>query len=453
MKPLVASALIAVLTALPAAAQPPPVEAFFQPAEFSEAKLSPGGRWLVVAATGAGTRIGLVAIDLQGKEPARLLVRLPDADVYDFEWVNDDLLVFRVFDRESGSGDQRFAAGLFGIRADGSGLRTLVSPQARVITDRRNIVEPLPYNHTLLAVPRTGGDEVVIGELVLRQGQQVADVVPKRLNVLTQRAVSLARGAPEQVMGWLFDAAGEPRLAMSVREGRNTIHRRDGGQWRQVAQFPTLSPAFTPRFVDGDRIYVTAAGADGFAELRRFDLDSGRVGAEAVVRTPGFDFQGSPVVDPADGRLLGLRVVTDAETTHWLEARLKEAQARADARFPGRVNRLSCARCGTEQMIVLVRSFSDRDPGSWSIYRPAADRWEPLARARKDIDPQKMAALDLHRIAARDGLPLPVWVTTPSPKPPRLRPRWCWSTAGRGCAASTGAGAPSRSSSPRAAGW
>jgi len=414
---LLIALLLAVATAT-AAAAPPPVEAFFGPPEIADAKLSPGGRWLAVATSGAEGRVGLVAIDLRGGEPPRQVLRLPDADVSDFDWVNDDRLVFRIYDSEAGSGDQRFAAGLFSVRANGEDLRVLVSPRSRLIVRQRTVVEPLRANHVLLHVPRNGGDEVVVGELRLRQGQEVADVVPKRLNVVTQRAVSLARGAPEQVMGWMFDASGEPRLATSVREGRSTIHRRDGEGWQKVAEFPALGAAFVPRFLVGEgQLYVTVAGREGYAELRRFDLAAGRVGAEPVVRTPGFDFAGSAIVDPADGRLLGLRIVTDAETTHWVDPRMKAAQARADARFPGRVNRLACGRCGSDELIVLVRSFSDREPGIWSLYRPAEDRWERVAQLRKDIDPAAMGTLDLYRIAARDGLPLPVWVTLPQPKP------------------------------------
>jgi dipeptidyl aminopeptidase/acylaminoacyl peptidase len=44
-----------------------------------------------------------------------------------------------------------------------------------------------------------------------------------------------------------------------------------------------------------------------------------------------------------------------------------------------------------------------------------------VGQAHKDIDPRQMATLDLHRIKARDGLDLPVWITTP--KVPSTSPR------------------------------
>ena len=400
-----------------ASANPLPVEAFFRPPDIAEARLSPSGRWLAVATAGAGTRVGLFAIDLREKEPPQQIVRLADADVFDFDWVNDDRLVFRVFDSEAGSGDQRFGAGLYSVRRNGDDLRLLVSLRREVITQRRLGPEPLPWNHTLLAVPRNGGDEVIVGELPANQGRFGPEIVPKRLNVATQRVTSLALGAPENAVSWLFDPAGEPRIVSSVREGRTTVYRRASGEagWSQIAAFPKLGAAFTPAFLDANGgLYVTVStGREGYGELRRFDFAAGKVGAEPVVRTPGFDFVGGPVVDPENGRLLGIRIVTDAETTHWFDPRMKQAQSRADARFPGRINRLTCGRCGADDMVVLVRSWSDQDPGLLSVYRLASDTWEAVGRLRKDIDPAQMATLDPHRFKARDGMQIPVWVTLP----------------------------------------
>src|SRR5205807_3752676 len=133
---------------------------------------------------------------------------------------------------------------------------------------------------------------------------------------------------------------------------------------------------------------------------------------EPLVRTPGFDFRGSLIESRSDGRIVGVRVVTDAETTVWFEPQMKRIQAAVDQKLPGRINRLSCGDCGSAE-VFLVTSFSDADPGSVWIYKPAQETWHLVGRRRPDIDPAKMARLDLHRIKARDGHDLPVWVTTP----------------------------------------
>jgi dipeptidyl aminopeptidase/acylaminoacyl peptidase len=40
-------------------------------------------------------------------------------------------------------------------------------------------------------------------------------------------------------------------------------------------------------------------------------------------------------------------------------------------------------------------------------------RWQRLARVMSGVDPQAMASVELHRISARDGRELPVWLTVP----------------------------------------
>jgi dipeptidyl aminopeptidase/acylaminoacyl peptidase len=114
------------------------------------------------------------------------------------------------------------------------------------------------------------------------------------------------------------------------------------------------------------------------------------------------------------GQTLGVRILTDAEATIWLDERLKAVQKAADARMPDRVNRLTCRRCGEPDMVVLVYSFSDRDPGQYWVYFADGERWQPVGVARPGIAPQQMATTAFERIRARDGRDLPLWITQPS---------------------------------------
>ena len=97
---------------------------------------------------------------------------------------------------------------------------------------------------------------------------------------------------------------------------------------------------------DGDRLYVRHhAGPAG----------------EAVVAS--FDFSGRLIGDRDGQRLIGVRISTDAEQTVWFDASAKAAQQWADDALPGRGNRIQCRRCGTDDAVMLVRSYSDQDPG------------------------------------------------------------------------------------------
>ncbi|MDP1900934.1 MAG: prolyl oligopeptidase family serine peptidase [Rubrivivax sp.] len=411
----------------PAPTPPAPVEAFFRNAQLQKAELSPSGRLLAVIYNPGKVRNSLAVFDLATPGKITLAARFPDADVNHFEWVNDERLVFDVIELDRGGADQSFGPGLFSVRPDGSELRRLVHVKRRVVTEASAIPDrTLAPNHRLLHVPAGPGDEVIVGEHQRDVRGNLQAVVVKRLNVVTGRASSLSQGMPRHATGWLFDAAGEPRTAVERRDGRVRIHWRGPGQdtWALLADFDHQAVGYLPRYIgaDGELFVTESNGPAGTAVLKRFDFASGKPGAEPVVSTPGFDFLGGPVAETCGARVLGMRVETDAETTVWFDARMKAVQARIDERLPGHINRLSCRRCGQEDMVVLVRSWSDRDPGLLWIWHADSSTAQPVGQVRPEIEPRRMATLDLHRIRARDGRDLPVWVTTPAgAKPPQPR--------------------------------
>lgn len=425
---LAASTAFTALAQTPAkAADPIPVESFFRHAEISGAKLSPSGRWLSILTSLGGPRVRLMTLDLQSPGPATQTVLFTDADIGSFHWVNDDRLVFGLVDLQGGSGDQRFGPGLYSVRPDGSELRQLIQPLGRpFISTRSGMREPLHSNHRLLWVPIGNGSEVIVGEYRFDGAGDTKSVVALRLDVVSGRTSSLTLGAPLNARGWLFDPKGEPRVVETLDGGMTHIHWRAPGRsdWVELARFDSLAMGFEPYFVDAaGEFYVTVSEGPGGTEvLKRFDFKAGRPLADALSYTPGFDFAGSVVFDVDSGRTLGLRIETDAETTKWFDPRLKALQQAVDAKLPGRINRIGCRRCAQPDAVVLVFSWSDQDPGRYWVYRPDGERWTLAGAVRKDIDPQQMATLDFHRIRARDGMEMPVWVTTPHGPPP-AKPR------------------------------
>jgi dipeptidyl aminopeptidase/acylaminoacyl peptidase len=396
-----------------------PAEMFYRPPDIASAALSPSGRWLAVRTRHGGERLGIMTFDLQDKGKALETVRFADADIRDIYWVNDDRLIFDLVDLEGGSGSQRFAPGLYSVRPDGSELFQLIRSYDKGYVSRtRQIREPLNWNHTLLEVPIGNGREVIVGEEILDGAGDLVSVRAKRLNVENGSTSSLAFGAPPNARGWWFDPAGEPRVVVASDGAYRTINWRAPGKddWVQIARYEYLRAPFYPFFVDSAGVlYVTTP--DGPAQtnvLRRFDFAAGKPSADKLASTPGFDFRGAVVVDPISGKAVGVRLETDAETTAWFDPRMKALQAKVDARLQGSINRVSCRRCNEPDAIVLVFSYSDRDPGRYWIYRPDGEQWKFAGAARDDIDPAKMATLDFQRIKARDGGDLPLWLTTPA---------------------------------------
>jgi dipeptidyl aminopeptidase/acylaminoacyl peptidase len=205
---------------------------------------------------------------------------------------------------------------------------------------------------------------------------------------------------------------------MSVKEGRATMHWRDDKQpdWQLLAEFDALDWPYWPVHVDdqGNLLVLESSGPGGVDVLKRFDMATRRPAAQALVSTPGFSVGRGLEVDERSGRLLGVHVDTDAYGVVWFDPRMKAVQAEADKRWPDRVNQLSCARCLEPDMVVLLRSWSDRDPGQFWVHRVADKSWQKVGDSRPGVDPRRMATLDFHRTKARDGKDLPLWLTLPA---------------------------------------
>jgi dipeptidyl aminopeptidase/acylaminoacyl peptidase len=410
----------ALLATLAAHAAPPPTEVFFKDPDIADVQLSPSGRQLAITTARGLKRVGLAVFDL-GSGKIMRTAQFSDGDVSQVRWVNDNRLIFGVEDQSEGSGRPNGLPGLFAINADGSDMRQLVRRMGRpVVSDGSNRNERLlDWNHRLLRVPtpRAGevNDEVLIAHVTTDESRVAT---PLWLNTRTGRTRSADAKAPPHTVSWLTDSRGELRVAITEHAGRTAAHWRGAGQqdWRPLFESGLFNRPYTVHSVDdAGQLYVLMTPArDRQSVLTRFDFARGAPDPTPLVESPGFSFSGQ-LIDEGGGPALGVRLVTDGETTVWFNPVLKALQEQADERLPGRINRINCRRCGEPDMVALVRSFSDRDPGQIWVYQaqpPAGEKpWRAVGRVRDDVKPSEMAQMDFHRIQARDGRDLPVWVT------------------------------------------
>jgi acetyl esterase/lipase len=413
----------------PRAAAKTPVEAFFKHPAVLDAQLSPAGTHVALTTAIGAERVSLVVVDLaEGGRGARA-ASFVDADIRSFQWVSARRLVFTLVDLQSGSGeDRRRAPGLFAVDLDGKDLRMLVARSAEVVFGNSSRLnrEPLTWNHGLLHVPLpqpgVDGEEVVVGRQSFGPDEALSQVTPMWLNVNTGRTRSIELQAPSGSVGWLFDSRGEARVAIARHAGRRAVHWRGPGQteWQLLNDSELLRTPFSPRHVDdAGNLYVThRTGPQGYAVLSRYDFERRAPAAQPWVSAPGFDFNGRVLPGEAGAGAAGVRLETDAELTVWIDPQMKALQQLVDERLPGGINRISCARCGQADMVVLVRHFSDRHPGQLLLYSAASKRWRVVSHVMPDIDPAAMARVEFERIKARDGRDLPVWLTLPSGRQP-----------------------------------
>ncbi len=415
------------LALMSAEAAPPPAELFYRDAAIAEAALSPSGTQLAITTSKGGTRIGLGVIDLAPGGKATQIVQFSDADVTGVQWVNDGRLLFGAIDLANGLGKVDAAPGLFAVNPDGKRILQLVRRRGTPwLTDGSSREERLDWQHRLLRVPAAAleqaGKPSTVNEEVLLAHFTVDErrlLTPIWINTRTGLTRTVDVKAPANSVHWLTDSRGELRVAVTRQEGRQAAWWRAPGasSWKQLYESALISTPFDVQYVDdAGKLFVTRNdGPAGQAALSRYDFERQAPEAKPLVMTPGFDFAGELVTDVSSGQALGVRLTTDAETTVWFDPTLKALQAQADRLLPGKVNRIDCRRCGSPDMVALVRSYSDQEPGQLWLYQaqPAAGSkaWRPIGRVRDGVQPEQMANLELHRIAARDGRDLPVWVT------------------------------------------
>lgn len=402
---------LGVFVAGTALAQAPPPNWFFDGPEMESPALSPDGRRLAAITREPGQTAALSVYELGERLRARQVARFTAAHVVRFVWLDGERLMLEIAEGDPDENRARRLAPLHVVGADGSGLAVAGwHPGLAGVTagsPRRAVTQTLRLDHMF----------------------EPSSVAVQFWSEADKGWKSPALEVPPNVRGWLMDPAGRPELVTTYRRGRVVHHLRrpgegEGPPWTALADHDPLDPPWIPRFVDREgRLYVTRpAGADRAQVLARFDRAGAVPEADALISTPGFDVQPRFVIDEDTGELLGVRTVTDAEVTVWYHPRMKEWQAQVDGRLPGRINRLSCVRCLQADAVVLVTSWSDREPGEYWLLGGASGELRPLSRRRPLVDPAKMAVRSFQRVRARDGRGIPVWVTALEQTTARPRP-------------------------------
>jgi dipeptidyl aminopeptidase/acylaminoacyl peptidase len=386
---------------------PPPVESFFANNAFGGAELSPNGRYLAVRTSSKGGRDFLVVIDLDTKV-AKWIAGHADADIGHFQWVNDNRLVYDVRDSTSASGDQEDAPGLFAINRDGTKFIQLADRGGRRIWSQ-------PWNTFLFEQHGSqDSDWIYVWRPMYDDVDKYFGTRLRRLNTVTGVAETVSEPDVE-VSDFMLDFKGEPRLAVSLNDIKNTIYYRDPAtdKWRELISYSSYNNAkdkikplgFGP---DGT-LYVVANAGEDMSTMRTFDFITGKVSSNALVVIPGYDFDGSLV---SDNKVLGVRVTTDAEENTWFDPVMKAIQKEVDKVLPTTINLITVpTKPGSPW--VLVESYSDAQPSRYALFDTKTGMVDPVGNTYPNIPTASMGRQEPMRYKARDGLEIPGLLTLP----------------------------------------
>jgi dipeptidyl aminopeptidase/acylaminoacyl peptidase len=389
---------------------PLPLELFFSHSAVSGAVLSPDGRRVALRVGAKDSRDRLAVLDLDTMQ-VQQAAGFTNVDVARFGWINDRRLVFTTRQGKEALGDLHLGSGLFAVDADGSGYRQLVEQQWSFVNDGSGGRQLPPNTFLLGQYGAQSDDEVLVGQYegTSTGGGQFARVLRVHTRTLRTQELDVPRGSTE----WLVDGQGRLRGAAGDRQDRVTLHwAGPDGRWRVLREFDVADGwPLMPAFVSPDgTVYALARPNRDTLAVYTYDPATDRLGDKPLLAQDRYDLSPDFIAD--DRKLLGLRIVTDAEVTVWLDDEMKALQAEIDKRLPDTANMIDVPRRG-DSPFVLVRSFADVQPARFLVFDRKNGRLSLLGGARPAVRAAQMATMDAVSIKARDGLPIPGYLTLP----------------------------------------
>ncbi|WP_295993485.1 alpha/beta fold hydrolase [Rugamonas sp.] len=425
MKPsLLSSALTAALLTLLACAPAaratalPSVESFFKNPATRATVLSPQGHYVAMVVLMDDGKQVVAIRDTSDLKQATAAITTPiDNQIVGIHWVNENRIGFTLMsDRVEFKGNRdEYAAD-----RNGSNLVHLISGNwthnqinlGSAMKDRT-----LTADYAYFDVTHDGSDDI----LVEKNTWNSTDLHPAqshlyRLNTRNHALTDIEPGKqPNRALYWLPDPSDVPRVVTAKINGRciSSYRAPDSEQWTELANADCMQSNFAPLFFDGADALYGKADYHGYEALYRMNLKTLQRAPEPTLTVPGFDFRGAPVMNYASKRLLGVHLDSDAVSTVWFDARLKELQKKVDAALPQTINAIACADDCLKAPVVLVKSASDRQPVSYFIYTIATGNVVGLGSVHPDIKPAQMGTRAFYHYTARDGMSIPVYVTLP----------------------------------------
>jgi dipeptidyl aminopeptidase/acylaminoacyl peptidase len=395
---------------------PIPLRDFFRLPALTGLAYSPDGKF-IAGLRDVGGRSNVTVVDLSTRR-ALIVTQFKDSDVAEVSWVNNNRLLFSMFDRQGGRG-ARLAGGLLAINRDASDFRQLA--ERRFVTEGERLMPPSTYLVTRVREKGEFTDEVIVGVFsMMAYGRFTTNL--HRLNTVTGRSSLISLGGPSDSLDWVVDRNNVVRASVSLRDELYRVHLRDSEQapWRVIFEFrenevhKSVSPVAFDR---AGRLYVSAYAGTDNAAIYRYDNAAGRLEPEPIAAVKGFDLNGGLRFDADGERLLGIDYNADREGTYWIDPERAKQQAQVDKALPDHVNHLQFRELsGPAAAPTLVVSYSDRNPGRYYLFNPERGTLESISQSRPWIDPDRMRPAGFYRYTARDGMSIPAQLTLPEGK-------------------------------------
>jgi dipeptidyl aminopeptidase/acylaminoacyl peptidase len=418
----VAALLGALLTTAAAAEEPIPLEHFFREVPVSQVRISPDGRYIsaLVRADALPEAVNIIVMPVTGGE-SRAITGYSVEDVIWHEW-DGDRIVFQVT-RGKDERTQRWRyAGIYSIKADGSGGREIYSARPSGDMYRTDSTKAGKFSSRASEdVGRYGlriSDSLpLVAGTMLAHGYGKRAYFPEayRLNLSTGHFLRVASNH-SNVLAWYADQSGRVRIGVDAGSNledmtSHLLYREDErADWRRVLDFPDGDVHVIGFDADNRHLWIAARMDRDREALFRMDPETGELGAP-VAEDARYDV-GSRLVRARDGQPLYLEYPADRTRKVWLDPTWRELGAELEAAIPDRT--VDVVDSDDAERFYVLFAWSDRDPGTYYLFDRQELALRELLRTRPWIEPESMAEMRPIRFEARDGMAIEGYLSIPA---------------------------------------
>lgn len=387
-----------------------PIEAFAQLPVMRSPELSPDGSHLAYLRPING-RAHLVIQTMIGSQGKPVVIPpVGDLDFRWLHWANADRLVFLISATRQRGIRETTETRLWALDKDGSNTLHIVKPSTTMKTGsslgrelpnaqvQGDVIHWLPDepNHILVSLDGDQNGAYEVRKIDIRDGEY-----------------DIARDDYVGIQDWLTDQSGNLRLGWGYRSSAfKMITKTDKGRWISAKKADWWDSDFFPQaFTESpDILFMRGRNEKGYAVLRTMDITTGEF-LETVFEREGIDAE-SIVLDPVTRLPVGVAYVDHEERVHYFDESLAALLRAIDAVLPTTVNEI--VSITEDRRKVLIYSFSDIDPGTFSFLNRDKNNLSFVAEAMPGLPPELMSTVEPVSYDARDGLSIPAYLTLPN---------------------------------------
>ena len=390
------------------AAQQPPIldrQLFFGDPEITAAEISPEGKYIAFLKPLNGTRNIWVKKTDEPFTAAKPITHDTKRPIPAYSWSRDGRFILFVQDK---GGDENYNV----YAVDPSQAK-----DADNIPAARNLTDVKGARAEIYDVPKTDPDTIYIG--LNDRDKSWHDLY--RVKISTGER-SLMRKNTDRVESWVFDNAGQLRLALrSAENGDTEFLRADAQGFTKIYScnvFENCSPEHFHK--DGKRVYiVTNHGEGDLIRLSLLDVASGK--EEPVESDPEkrVDLTSASFSDLTD-ELIGTMYQDEKPRRYFHDKSIEADYKLLKSKLGGK--EISAVSKTKDERLWLISAWGDTEPGETYLFNRDTKQLSLQYRVREKLPRQDLAKMEPVHYESSDGKLIPAYLTLPKGVEPKNLP-------------------------------